>query len=380
MRPLVDESVIFGRPPALRARARVGVLLGLLFLVGPLSDLLEGAYAAAHLVALLAGLALFIALYASLLPPAAWLRRLGPRGPAVALALLPLIAVVLLAGGAPTSFVALFVYFAAAAGILLPAPVALGAIAVTAAGVAVAGLVSDEDAGALTATVLTIVSIGVLMTTFGRITRTNRELESTREELARLAVSDERLRFARDLHDLLGHSLSVIALKSELAAKILDTDPKRAAAELDDIQSVTRAALTEVRETVHGYRGLPLSDAVSGARDALTAAGIELELADTHAELPADVDSVFAWAVREGTTNVIRHSDAHSCVIRIHVDDGIAAVEIENDGTATPTPTRGGSGLVGLRERAERVHGAVEAGARPEGGFRLALTVPLAEP
>ena len=377
---LLDESVMVERPFSHRWRAQLGVFLGLLFLDGPLSDLFGGSYSAAHVIALAAGLALFVALYVSLLPPAAWLCRFGLRGPVVALALLPLIAGALLAGGAPTSFVALFVYFTAAAGLLLPAPVALGAIALTAAGVALAGLVSDEGAGALAATVLTIISIGVLMTAFGRVARMNRELESTREELARLAVSDERLRFARDLHDLLGHSLSVIALKSELAARVLETDPKRAAAELDDIQSVTRAALTEVRETVHGYRGVPLSEAVSGARAALTAAGIDLELADTHPELPADVDFVLAWAVREGTTNVIRHSDAHRCAIRISVDDSIAAVEIEDDGTARPIPTRGGSGLVGLRERVQRVHGTVEAGPRLEGGFRLALTVPLGEP
>jgi two-component system, NarL family, sensor histidine kinase DesK len=380
MRPLFDESLTLERPAADRLRARLGVLLGLLFLVGPLTDLLGGSYSAAHLIGLLVGLALFVALYVSLLPPAAWLRRLGPGAPEGALALLLVIPVSLIAAGAPASFVALFVYFTAAAGILLPPGLALGVIAATAAGVATAGIVRNEDTGAIAAAVLTIVSIGVLMTAFGRIARANRELESTREELARLAVSDERLRFARDLHDLLGHSLSVIALKSELAAKLVDTDPRRAAAELEDIQSVTRAALGEVRETVHGYRRLPLSEAVSGARAALAAAGIDLELADTHPELPADLDTVLAWAVREGTTNVIRHSGARSCAIRIRADDGMAAVEIEDDGTTPPDPARGGSGLVGLRERAQRVRGTVEAGARPGGGFRLALTVPLVEP
>jgi two-component system sensor histidine kinase DesK len=379
MRPLLDESQMAQRPAIDRMRARLGVLLGLLFLAGPLSDLFGHSYATAHLVWLLVGLALFVALYVSLLPPAPWLSRLGPRVATLALALLPAIAVVLLAAGAPTSFVALFVYFTAAAGILLPTPLALGAIAVTAAGVGIAGIVSDEDPGAIAATVLTIVSVGVLMATFGRIARANRELESTREELAQLAVSDERLRFARDMHDLLGHSLSVIALKSELAAKLVESDPRRAAAELEGIQSVTRAALADVRETVHGYRVLPLSDAVSGARAALTAAGIDLQLTDTHPELPADVDAVLAWAVREGTTNVIRHSGARSCAIRIRVDDSVAAVEIEDDGTSRAAPGRGGNGLVGLRERAQRVRGTVEAGVRPGGGFRLALKVPLAE-
>jgi len=380
MTPLLDESLMRERPAADLRRARLGVALGLLFLAGPLSDLLRGSYSAAHLIVLLAGLALFVGLYVSLLPPAGWLMRLGPGALGAALALLPVIAVAMLAGGAPTSCVALFVYFVAAAGILLPPPLAVATVATTAAGVAIAGILSDEDGSAIFATVLTIVSIGALMGAFGRIARANRELESTREELARLAVSDERLRFARDLHDLLGHSLSVIALKSELAAKVIDTDPRRAAAELEDIQSVTRAALAEVREAVHGYRGLPLSEALSGAHAALSAAGIELKLADTHRELPADVDAVLAWAIREGTTNVIRHSGARSCAIRIRADDSMAAVEIEDDGTAKPDPAHGGSGLVGLRERAGRVRGTVEAGARPGGGFRLTLKVPLVEP
>jgi two-component system, NarL family, sensor histidine kinase DesK len=380
MSALFDESLIRQRPPADRFRARLGVLLGLLFLIGPLSDLLGRSYSAAHLIVLLAGLAVFVWLYISLLPPADWLRRVGPGAPAAALGLLPVIAVALLAGGAPTSFVALFVYFTAAAGILLPARLAIAVITVTAGAVGIAGVLADEDAGAIAATVLTIVSIGALMGAFGRIARANRELESTREELARLAVSDERLRFARDLHDLLGHSLSVIALKSELAAKVLESDPERAATELEDIQSVTRGALAEVREAVHGYRALPLTEAVSDARTALAAAGIELQLADSHPELPADIDAVLAWAVREGATNVIRHSDARRCAIRIRVYDSTAAVEIEDDGSTPPAPKGGGSGLVGLRERAHRVRGTVESGARPEGGFRLALTVPLEEP
>jgi two-component system, NarL family, sensor histidine kinase DesK len=360
-----------------RRRARIGVLLGVLFLAGPLSDLLEQSLGPAHLAGLLFGLALFVALYLSLLPPAAWLSRLGPEANLLVLALLPLIAIVLLVAGAPASFAALFVYFVAAAGVRLPAPAAVGVTLLTALGAGIAGWVDEDSGSAIAATVLTIVSIGVLMTAFGRIARANRELHATREELARLAVSEERLRIARDLHDLLGHSLSVIALKSELARKLVEHEPGRAAAELDDIQSVSRTALAEVREAVEGYRRIALADALESARAALTAAGIDCELADADIALPADVDAVLAWAVREGTTNVIRHSRAVHCAIRVRTDGGRAAVEIEDDGSAAPLLGRG-SGLSGLRERAERVRGELEAGARPEGGFRLRLTVPLA--
>jgi two-component system sensor histidine kinase DesK len=359
------------------SRARVGVVLGLLFLAGPLTDLLDESLGAAHVAALLLGLALFVGLYLSLLPPSAWLTRLGPNAALVALGLLPAIAIVLLLAGAPSSFAALFVYFVAAAGLRLPPRAAVPVTLLTALGVGLAGWLNGDSRSAVAATVLTIVSIGILMTAFGRLARANRELHSTREELARLAVSEERLRIARDLHDLLGHSLSVIALKSELARKLVARDPIQAAAELDDIQSVTRTALAEVREAVQGYRRLALAEALESARSALAAAGIDCELADSGVALPADVDAVLAWAVREGTTNVIRHSGALHCAIRVRADEERAAVEIEDDGSAAPASERG-SGLNGLRERARRVRGEVEAGALPGGGFRLRLTVPLA--
>jgi two-component system, NarL family, sensor histidine kinase DesK len=363
---------------AVRAqRARLGVLLGLLFLAGPLSDLFDESLGAAHLTALLLGLALFVALYLSLLPRAAWLSRMGPEATLVALGLLPVIAIVLLAAGAPTSFAALFVYFVAAAGVRLPPRAGVVVTLVTALGVGIAGWLHGDSTSAIAATVLTIASIGVLMTAFGRIARTNRELRATRQELARVAVSDERLRIARDLHDLLGHSLSVIALKSELARKLVEREPSQAAAELDDIQAVTRTALAEVREAVQGYRRLALADALESAQAALAAAGIDCDLAETDVTLPVEVDAVLAWAVREGTTNVIRHSHAMHCAIRVRADRDRAAVEIEDDGSAGPAVRRG-TGLSGLRERAERVRGELEAGARPEGGFRLRLTVPLA--
>jgi two-component system sensor histidine kinase DesK len=247
-------------------------------------------------------------------------------------------------------------------------------------GVGILGAVRGDDDSAIAATVLSVVSIGALMAAFGRVTRVNHELRATRQELATLAVAEERLRIARDLHDLLGHSLSVIALKSELAVRLLERDPARAAEELEEIQTVTREALAEVRDAVQGYRGLALAESLAGARSALTAAGIDCELAGADVSLPADLDAVLAWAVREGTTNVIRHSHARRCAIRIRSDRESAALEIDDDGRAEPARDHGGSGLQGLRERAQRVRGTLEAGARPDGGFRLRVTVPLPKP
>jgi two-component system, NarL family, sensor histidine kinase DesK len=359
---------------------RLGVALGVLFLIGPVSDLGDDSLGSDTRIALSLGVALFIAIYLSVVPPARWLYRHGPIAVIGALALLPAIASALLAAGAPDSFTAFFVYVTAASGIVLPPRAALVVIVATTVGVGILGVARGDDDGSIAATVLTVLTIGSLMAAFGRVTRVNRELRTTREELATLAVAEERLRIARDLHDLLGHSLSVIALKSELAGRLLEKDPSRAAGELEEIQTVTREALAEVRGAVQGYRGLALAESLARARSALTAAGIDCDLAGADVSLPADLDAVLAWAVREGTTNVIRHSHARRCEIRIRSHGDSAALEIDDDGRAESAGDHDGSGLQGLRERAQRVRGTLEAGARPEGGFRLRVTVPLPNP
>ena len=376
----LGEEPLAHRPMVERLRIRLGVGLGLLFLAGPVSDLATESLSTGTRVVSALGLALFVAIYVSVLPPAPWLSRRGAAAVVGALALLPVIAAALLAAGAPDSFTALFVYMAAATGLLLPPRIAAAVIAAAAIGVWILSASRGDSDSAIAATVLTVVSIGSLMAAFGRVVRVNRELRMTREDLATLAVAEERLRIARDLHDLLGHSLSVITLKSELAARLLERDPGRAAAELDEIQEVSREALAEVRDAVQGYRGVALAESLARARSALTAAGIDCSLADADVSLPADLDAVLAWAVREGTTNVIRHSHARHCEIRIRSDRVSAALEIDDDGRADAAGEHDGSGLQGLRERAQRVRGTLEAGARPEGGFRLRVTVPLPKP
>lgn len=378
--PTLDIDAWLERPAgslARRMRMRIGVFLGVLFLIGPAVDLAHQHAGDAPRVARAVGLAGFVWLYASLLPPSPWLARLRVRGQRGGIAGLALLATVLVATGAPSSFYALYVYVVAAAGLVLRPRLAAGVVGVTAAGVGAALVASGSSASGTGSIVLTIVAIGAMMAAFGRQVQANRQLREARGELARLAVADERLRIARDLHDLLGHTLSVIALKSELAEKLVARDPERAAAELADVQAVTRQALAEVRGAVHAYRQLALADAVRGARAALAAAGIECELDEAELHVPDDVEAVLAWAVREATTNVVRHSGARTCAIRIRSGDGAVAVEVEDDG-AGPKPGRSGNGLAGLAERASRVRGSLETGARPEGGFRLRLTVPVA--
>jgi two-component system sensor histidine kinase DesK len=154
------------------------------------------------------------------------------------------------------------------------------------------------------------------------------------------------------------------------------SDPHRAEAELREVQRATREALADVRQAVQGYRGPPFADALERARETLTAAGIDCRVDAVASGLPDEVDSVLAWAVREATTNVVRHSNARTCAITLSNDFNGVALEIEDDGAA-PAPGNGdGSGLVGLAERARSLHGALDAGARPGGGFRLRLTLP----
>ncbi|HEY6279598.1 MAG TPA: sensor histidine kinase [Streptosporangiaceae bacterium] len=208
-------------------------------------------------------------------------------------------------------------------------------------------------------------------------------LRETRAELARAAVAEERLRISRDLHDLLGHSLSLIALKSELAGRVIGTDPERAAREIAEVEAVARRSLADVRLAVTGYRQPSLAAELAAARRMLASAGIDGRV-DAPAEytLPPAADAVLAWTVREGVTNIVRHSGARHAVITIEITGRQAGAEISDDG-AGPAPTGNGtagdtgSGLAGLAERAGRAGGVLSAGAGPDGGFRLAVTVPV---
>ena len=203
----------------------------------------------------------------------------------------------------------------------------------------------------------------------------NQQLSQAREQIARLAVGEERLRFARDLHDLLGHSLSVIALKSELAGRLIKSAPGLAAHEIEDIEKVTREALREVREAVSGYRQPTLAAELVGAREALTAAGIEFRGDQNEPSLPAAIESVIAWTVREGVTNVMRHSQAKRCAIRITNQDGRVTVDVVDDGQGGMP--KAGSGLRGLEERVRERGGIMTAEPLAHEGFRLRVTLPV---
>jgi two-component system sensor histidine kinase DesK len=350
---------------------RAALLAFLLFLGFPLAELLDAPPEPARLALVLAGLAGFVALYLRLMVKP---QRLAGRREWLGLGALAAVALALALDDS-AGWSILFIYVAAVCGFRLPPRRALPAIAAASALAAVTGAAGGYETGETIAVAIYAGAIGFMLLSFSLLLHTNWELRAAREEIARLAVAEERLRFARDLHDLLGHSLSMIALKSELAGRLLGREPLRAAAEVAEIERVSRDALEEVRETVSGYRRMTLADELAGARLALSAAGIEATVEQADVALPPDTESVLAWAVREGTTNVIRHSGARHCRIRISADLGNAGVEVVDDGSGGGGGD-GGSGLTGLAERAWRRQGRVEAGPRADGGFRLHVSVP----
>ena len=254
---------------------------------------------------------------------------------------------------------------------LVPVLFALGAFMV------VSGALLGYDWADLGFLSFLTVALGFTMLAFRRLIATVIELRTARAEVAQLAISDERLRISRDVHDILGHSLSVITLKAQVARRLMHSDPDAAAEAIGDVKSVARKSLAEVRSMVTGYRQRSLADELQGARDVLDAAGIELAVTRDTAVPPAPVDSLLAWTVREGVTNVLRHSRAHHCEVSLEADNGGFTVAIVDDGVGG-VANAGGSGLHGLRERVGAAGGHLEAGPGDGGGFRLQAYVPRA--
>jgi len=200
------------------------------------------------------------------------------------------------------------------------------------------------------------------------------ELRAARAEVAQHATDRERSRIARDLHDLLGHSLSLITLKGELATRLL---PEGAPGvdEVRDMVALSREALQQVRDAVSGYRQPTLATELMAARVALRAAGMDLEVQQDVGALDRETEAVLGWVIREGCTNVIRHSGAKHCRIHLTRNPGELKIEVANDGWRVPQ-VPAGNGLRGLEERLSALGGTLDAFALPTAGFRLVATVP----
>jgi len=208
-----------------------------------------------------------------------------------------------------------------------------------------------------------------------RLVRLVDQLRDARADLAELAIGRERLRISRDLHDLLGQSLSAVSLKGDLAIGLLARqDVPRAVGEIESLVTVARSALHDLRDIAHREPPIALSSEIQRAADLLASTGTETRVDIAVDDLPPAVDELFAWALREGVTNVLRHSAATACAISIGRQDGIVRLEIVNDG-AMPS-VAGGNGLSGLAARAAALSGSAHARAIGDGRFRLRVDVP----
>lgn len=224
------------------------------------------------------------------------------------------------------------------------------------------------------------------------------EMDRAQDVRARLAVAEERLRFGRDMHDVLGRNLSVVALKSELAVRLARRGSAAAIDQMVEVQRLAQESQREMREVVRGYRRADLNTELAGARSVLTAADIDCRIATDATRLPTAVQSALGWVVREGTTNVLRHAEARHCsmTLRVRSDRRLpgqtgepsrwAQLVVENDGAPTTTaaarstgPTVNGSGIAGLQERVAALGGTVTPENRTAGVFRLTARLPLAE-
>ncbi|MEM7049581.1 MAG: sensor histidine kinase [Acidobacteriota bacterium] len=216
--------------------------------------------------------------------------------------------------------------------------------------------------------------VGGICFHYAELSRNRRALEASQEEVERLATQAERERIARDLHDLLGHTLSLITLKSELAARLAASDPERAAGEMRQVEEISRRALSEVRAAVTGYRLGSLAEELARADSTLRAAGIELVRQDRAVQLPEEQSQIFSFVLREALTNVLRHSRATTCTVELRGDDQGWLLTVSDDGIGGG---REGSGLRGMRERLQAAGGSLVRSL--EGGTRLVARLP-AEP
>src|SRR5215203_2207456 len=208
------------------------------------------------------------------------------------------------------------------------------------------------------------------------VRRANSKLRMAQEEVERLAKTAERERIARDLHDVLGHTLSVITLKSELAGKLMERDPERAGTEIREVERISREALREVRSAIAGYRSEGLQAELARARLALESSGLRLEYFAQPVELEPVRETVLALALREAVTNVVRHARASTCRISLEMMEGEVRLEIRDDGRGGQTPE--GIGLSSMRERVEGL--GVRLERRTEGGTALLLVLPVRAP
>ncbi|MFF4379320.1 sensor histidine kinase [Kitasatospora sp. NPDC001547] len=360
--------------------------LWMLYLAYPAGDLLGGGHSTVGTVLGWCCLAGFVVAYILLV---IFRSQTGmrPRACLVIVTTMVVLAVAASVGLGP-AFLTLFIYASVCVAIIVPVQYAVRALVAMAVLTAAIGTGVGAGADTVTTFALSAFLSGIAMTGLQRLVATMKELREARAAVAHLAASEERLRLARDLHDLLGHSLSLITLKSELAGRFMDAGKDEAArAQVADIEQVARQSLIDVREAVTGFRRPTLPVELAAARTALAAAQVRLEaspeLVDAWPSLADEETGALAWALREAVTNVVRHGeDATVCTVTADESweasgERYAVLEITDNGRG-PGKSHPGNGLSGLEERLALVGGRLETGPGERGrGFRLRASVPL---
>jgi two-component system, NarL family, sensor histidine kinase DesK len=216
------------------------------------------------------------------------------------------------------------------------------------------------------------ITVGAANTVAAQKMRSSQKLGLAYEELAHLAKVAERERIARDLHDVLGHTLSVVVLKSELAGKLMDRDPDRARREIGEVEQIARKALSDVREAISGYRAGGLAAEIERAQKTLDAAGVTLECGTQPPQLPAAEETVLSLIVREAVTNIVRHAQASRCILEINSGGDGTALVVQDDGRGGIRQE--GNGLRGMRERVASIGGTLRVDSVD--GTRLVIQIP----
>lgn len=375
-----DASAARGIDPPylwLPTLAAIGLLF---FLVGPLGREIREPISSADRALTYAGLIAFVLVYLWAIP-----RDLSGRRSSrlvVAVVILAALAVAISLLDIRAMWTVLFIATAAGAGRLRPSRAALAGVAAMAILAAIAPLAHASDLVRTLESSIEVALVGLVVIGFSQYERASHELRLAQAEIARAATDLERARISRDLHDLLGHSLSMIALKTELARRLIGRDPERAAVELADVEEVVRTSLRDVRQAVAGYRQVDLEAEFAGARVALVAAGFQVLIERPEEPLDPATDALLGWVVREGVTNIVRHSSGTQCSISIELVGGDVRLEVLDDG---PSPVAGapvrssvgsGRGLRGIGERLAQAGGTMTSGWRDGGGYALAVTLP----
>jgi two-component system sensor histidine kinase DesK len=378
------EQAVIGYP---NKRARLGGLfftaVWLLYLIQPVANLFKGGHSALYIGVGLAIMLVFCTIYLIVVP-------MWPLSPRYALPSLAALAVLAAAacmfyGGSGGATTQLWIFVSSASGLLSPTPRrAIMAVLVASAGYGIFSWSGHVHRTDFLVNLLPTVFVGLAMIVLRRQFALTAELSRARAEVEALAANEERLRLARDLHDLTGQSLSMVTLKSELAARLLrrlpaGADRDRAIAETEEVAAVSRQTLHDIREAVSGYRRPTLAVEMITGRTALESAGIaphdDPDLIVISGTFDPDAEAALAWCLREAITNVIRHSGARNCHVSLARRDRGLSLEVRDDGagyrTAEPAS---GTGLRGMSERLTAVGGHLEV--RPSGdGFRLVATV-----